>query len=85
MLVSWATRHLLPHLKKPLRTVPSFLKTINDVVDAWYKLFNIVLDEYPPQIQKRVKRVVQAKWFSNEISREMREKMTRIIILLIGQ
>ena len=65
--------------------MPSFLEIINDVVDAWYKLFNIVLDEYPPQIQKGVKREVQPKWFSNAISREMGEKMTRIVILLMGQ
>ena len=49
-------------------------ENINDVVDAWYKLFNSVLDEYLPQIQKRVKREVQPKWFSNEISQEIKKR-----------
>ena len=49
-------------------------ENINVVVDAWYKLFNSVLDEYLPQIQKRVKREVQPKWFSNEISQEIKKR-----------
>ena len=64
----------MKHLEKPLGTESSFLKpSINDVVDAWWKLFNSVLDEYLPQIQKRVKREVQPKWFSNEISKEIKK------------
>ena len=39
----------------------------NDVVDAWYKIFNGIIDEYLPLKQKRVKRKVQPKWFNAEI------------------
>ena len=39
----------------------------NDVVDAWYKIFNGIIDEYLPLKQKRIKRKVQPKWFNAEI------------------
>lgn len=39
----------------------------NDVVDAWYNVFNDVIDEHLPLKQKRVKRKVQPKWFNTEI------------------
>ena len=39
----------------------------NDVVDAWYKVFNDIIDEHLPLKQKRVKRKVQPKWFNTEI------------------
>ena len=39
----------------------------NDVVDAWYKIFNGIIDEHLPLKQKRVKRKVQPKWFNAEI------------------
>lgn len=39
----------------------------NDVFDAWYKIFNCIIDEYLPLKQKRVKRKVQPKWFSAEV------------------
>ena len=59
---------MLKYMKNLIRTYLNLtvqkLKVLSDdVVDAWYKLFNSVLDEYLPQIQKRVKREVQPKWF----------------------
>ena len=39
----------------------------NDVVDAWYKIFNGIIDEHLPLKQKRVKRKAQPKWFNAKI------------------
>ena len=39
----------------------------NDVVDAWYEVFNDIIDEHLPLKQKRGKRKVQPKWFNAEI------------------
>ena len=39
----------------------------NDVVDAWYNVFNDIIDEHLPLKQKRVKRKIQPKWFNTEI------------------
>jgi len=39
----------------------------NDIVDAWYKIFNGIIDEHLPLKQKRVKRKAQPKWFNAEI------------------
>ena len=39
----------------------------SDVVDAWYKIFNGIIDEHLLLKQKRVKRKAQPKWFNAEI------------------
>ena len=37
-------------------------------------IFKSVIDEYLPRKQKRVKREVQPKWFTSDISREIKER-----------
>ena len=51
----------------------------NDVVDAWYKIFNGIIDEYLPLKQKRVKRKVQPKWFNADVLKgiKARDKLLR--------
>lgn len=46
----------------------------NDVVDAWYKIFDGIVKEHLPLKQKRVKRNVQPKWFDRNISRKLKDR-----------
>ena len=46
----------------------------NDVVDCWYDIFNGIVDEHLPLKQKRVKRKVQLKWFTNEITQAIKSR-----------
>ena len=47
---------------------------INDIVDAWYQIFNDVLDTYAPIKQKRVKRVSQPRWFNDDLNHEIQKR-----------
>ena len=47
----------------------------NDVLDAWYKIFEDVVNTYLPLKQKRVKRKILPKWFTSEI--KQRDKLLR--------
>ena len=40
----------------------------DDVVDAWYVIFQGLVDRFLPLKHKRVKRKSQPKWFNNNIS-----------------
>ena len=47
----------------------------SDVLDAWYKIFEDVVNTYLPLKQKRVKRKILPKWFTSEI--KQRDKLLR--------
>ncbi len=49
---------------------------IDDIVDAWYQIFNTVLDNYAPIRQKRVKRASRPKWFT-EVLNQLRNPNKR--------
>lgn len=46
----------------------------DDIIDAWYKLFNSIIEEFLPQIQKRVKRRVQPNWFDADINQAINSR-----------
>ena len=46
----------------------------DDIVDAWYKIFTNVLDDYAPIKQKRVKKISQPKWFTDDLKNEIQRR-----------
>ena len=48
----------------------------NDVIDAWYKIFEDVVNAHLPIKHKKVKRKVQPKWFTCQISQEITKRNT---------
>ena len=40
---------------------------VDDVIDAWYYLFNDAINTHVPLIKKRVKNETQPKWFTSEL------------------
>ena len=46
----------------------------NDVLDAWYKVFEDVVNTHLPLKHKRVKRNILPKWFTSEISQEIKQR-----------
>ena len=44
----------------------------NEICDAWYEIFNSIVELHLPQKQKRVKREVQPKWFTSDIAQEIK-------------
>ena len=46
----------------------------DDVVDAWYDIFQGVVDRFLPLKHKRVKRKSQPKWFNNHIVDRFKER-----------
>ena len=45
-----------------------------DVVNAWYDVFNDVVNKHLPLKQKRVKRKVQPKWFNENVAEGIQER-----------
>ncbi|CAB3983518.1 RNA-directed DNA polymerase from mobile element jockey [Paramuricea clavata] len=43
----------------------------DDIVDSWYSIFINILNKHAPIISKRVKRKIQPKWFTNDITDEI--------------
>ena len=43
----------------------------DDIVDSWYSIFTNILNKHAPIISKRVKRKIQPKWFTNDITNEI--------------
>ena len=64
---------MLSHYGKHLGTAFVFNDT-NDVVDAWYNIFNGVVNEHLPLKQKCVKRSAQPKWFDKNINQEIKAR-----------
>ena len=54
----------------PWNTAFIFDETDN-IVDAWYKIFTNVLDVYAAIKQKRVKKISQSKWFTDDLKNEI--------------
>ena len=46
----------------------------NDVIDCWYNIFNDIVDEHLPFKEKRVKRRIQPKWFTNDIAQAIKSR-----------
>ena len=46
----------------------------DDIVDARYKIFTNVLDDYAPMMQKRVKKISQPKWFTDDLKNEIQRR-----------
>ena len=44
----------------------------DEICDAWYEIFNSIVELHLPQKQKRVKREVQPKWFTSDIAQEIK-------------
>ena len=61
-----------------LRNVPwSVCETFddpNDALDCWYKLFMDIVDTHAPMKERRVKRLKQPDWFTDEIHDAIRER-----------
>ena len=50
----------------------------DDIADAWYTIFNSIIDEFLSQEQKRVKHRVQRKWFKEKHqSSKSRDKLLK--------
>ena len=45
----------------------------DDIVDAWYDIFQGVVDRFLPLKDNRVKRKFQPKWFNNDIVNGFKE------------
>ena len=47
---------------------------IYEIVDAWYDIFNTILDKHAPVITKRIKRNSQPKWFTEDLNKEIQSR-----------
>ena len=52
----------------------SAFEDTDDIVDSWYKIFNVVLDSQIPVKEKRVKKRDQPNWFTTEINEAMKKR-----------
>jgi uncharacterized membrane protein len=68
------TGKLISALKNAPWDCVFLLEDIDEVLDTWYDIFNSVIDELLPLQQKRVKREVQPKWFTNNISQKIKSR-----------
>jgi hypothetical protein len=46
----------------------------DDIVHAWYNIFNGIVDQHAPLRQKRVKRKSQPEWFSKILEDELKKR-----------
>ena len=47
---------------------------VDDIVDAWYDIFNTILDKHAPVITKRIRRNSQPKWFTEDLNKEIQTR-----------
>ena len=47
---------------------------VDDIVNAWYNIFNGIIDQYAPLRQKRVKRKHQPDWFNKILEDELKKR-----------
>ena len=46
----------------------------HEIVDAWYDIFNDILDKHAPVKTKRIKRNSQLKWYTEELNKGIQKR-----------